>query len=129
MSSHHSFSLDSAHPPADVAGEFDIAMQVLMQREAQAYQPLRDRLRDCLPALSTQAMDALLKRCRAATQQGIALALRVQSRILTRREASLALYDQFPGLTRRTSERIIGDSISRLSTTHSSSALPLLGMG
>jgi len=115
MSSPVSCSFRHAQRSSAIPGQFDIAMQVLMQPAARPHQPLRERLRDCLPALSVQALEALLQRCRAAAQQAIALSLRVQARILTQREASLALYDQFPGLTRRTSERIIGESLNRLS--------------
>lgn len=118
MSLHDSPIFDQAQPAAVTAGELDIAMQVVMQDGASQRQPLRDRLKACLPTLSAHAVEMLLKQCRAAAQQGISLAVRVQSRILTRREAGLALYDQFPGLTRSTSERVIAESIRRLGTMH-----------
>lgn len=105
MSSHSSLAIDHA-------SEFDIAMQVLMERGVRQ-QPIRERLMQCLPSLSVQAAEVLLTRCLVAVQRAHGLARRVQARILTRREASFALYDQFPGLTRRTADRIIDASLER----------------
>jgi hypothetical protein len=108
-SSERSLFSDANRLP-EKAGQFEVAMQMVLQDSPQQRRPIRERLMAALPGLSAQATESLLSICRTVVRQARTLAVHVKSRFLTRREASLALRDRFPELTLHTAERIIRES-------------------